>query len=89
MLTICDIRKYMAIWKQQTYRSGLEYCYSIKKEKTIYDLTVEVLQLQKLDNKLMDGYSVQNIPHKKEAVTPQVAASLFVSRLSTTLNFKL
>ena len=46
MIRIDDIRKYMGVWSQQTYLSGLEYCYSIKKDKPAYDLTVEVLKKQ-------------------------------------------
>lgn len=77
MLTIGDIRKYMTVWKQQTYRSGLEYCYAIKKDKQTYDLTIEVLQLQKLDDKAMDGTSVQNIPIKNEGKVDVIFTDIF------------
>ena len=61
----------MAVWSQQTYLLGLDYCYSIKKDKEIYDLTIEVLKTQKLADKKMDGFSVQNIPYKEEGKTEE------------------
>lgn len=77
MLTIGDIRKYMGVWKQQTYRSGLEYCYAIKKDRQAYELTIEVLQLQNLNDKAMDGNSVQNIPIKNEGKVDILFSDIF------------
>ncbi len=77
MIKIEDIRKYMGLWSQKTYLSGLDYCYSIKKDKTSYDLTVEVLRKQKLDEKKMDGYSVQKIPYIEEGKTEVIYTDIF------------
>lgn len=61
MASIQDIRKFMSTWKQMTYRKGLDYCYSIKNDRGIFDLCVEVIQEQKLADQFMDGSSVQNM----------------------------
>ena len=62
MLSIKDVRNYMTVWRRQTYCSALEYCYSIKNDKQVYDLTLEVLKLQGLESKFMDGHSIERIP---------------------------
>lgn len=77
MPTISDIRKYMNVWKKTTYRSGLDYCYYIKKDNSIYNLTIEVLEAQKLGDKLMDGNSVQNIPIKNEGKIDVIFTDIF------------
>ncbi len=79
MIRIDDIRKYMVVWSQQTYLSGLDYCYSIKRDKASYDLTVEVLKKQKLDEKKMDGFSVQKIPFIEEGKTEVIYTDIFWS----------
>lgn len=77
MIKIEDIRKYMGVWSQQTYLSGLDYCYSITKDKDTYDLTIEVLKIQKLAEKKMDGFSVQDIPYKEEGKTEVIYTDIF------------
>ncbi len=77
MIKISEIRKYMGIWSQQTYSTGLTYCYSIKKDKSVYDLTFEVLKKQKLDEKKMDGFSVQKIPYIDEGKTEVIFTDIF------------
>lgn len=77
MPTINDIRKYMDVWKRKTYRSGLEYCYLIKKDKQAYALTSDVLKMQGLEDKYMDGYSVQNIPIKNEGKVDIIFTNIF------------
>lgn len=67
----------MGKWKQQTYRDGLEYCYLIKKDKQAYNLTVDVLKLQRLENKSMDGNSVQCIPIKEEGRVDIIFTDIF------------
>lgn len=77
MPTISDIRKYMDVWSRQTYRSGLEYCYQIKKDKLAYDFTIDVLRLQGLEARIMDGNSVQNIPIKNEGKVDIIFTDIF------------
>lgn len=77
MIKIEDIRKYMGKWNQQTYLSGLTYCYFLKNDKSTYDLTVEVLKKQKLAEKVMDGYSVQKIPYIEEGKTSVIFTNIF------------
>ena len=77
MPTINDIRTYMTSWKQHTYRQGLDYCYAVKKDKVAYELTIEVLQRQGLEQKNMDGNSVQSIPIKNEGKVDIIFTDLF------------
>lgn len=77
MASIQDIRKFMSTWKQMTYRKGLDYCYSIKNDRGIFDLCVEVIQEQKLADQFMDGSSVQNIPYIKEDKTRVIFTNIF------------
>lgn len=77
MPTIGDIRKYMEKWGQLTYKQGLDYCYLIKKDKQVYELTLEVMKMQLLDQKMMDGNSVQNIPYKDEGKVDIIFTDIF------------
>lgn len=77
MANMQDIRKYMGIWKQMTYRKGLDYCYAIKNDSKLFDLCVEVVKEQKLTDKNMDGNSVQNIPFIKEDKTKVIFTDIF------------
>lgn len=67
----------MGVWKQHTYLSGLKYCYMIKGDKTAYTLTLKVLKMQGLEDKYMDGYSVQNIPIKNEGKIDIIFTNIF------------
>lgn len=60
-----------------TYRKGLDYCYSIKNDRDIFDLCVDVIQEQKLADKFMDDSSVQNIPYIKEDKTRVIFTNIF------------
>lgn len=77
MPTIDDIKKYMKVWKQYTYCSGLECCYLIKEDKRTYNLTADVLKLQGLDTKTMDGNSVCGIPLKNEGKVDIIFTDIF------------
>lgn len=77
MPTITDIRAYMDSWKQHTYRQGIDYCYSIKKDNEVFECTVEVLNKQKIATKNMDGYSIQNIPIKNEGKVDIIFSEIF------------
>ena len=77
MANIQNIRKYMSTWKQITYRKGLDYCYSIKKDSKIFNICVEVVQKQNLTDKFMDGNSVQNIPFIRESKTRIIFTDIF------------
>lgn len=77
MQSIENIRNYIKWWKQLTYAQGLDYCYTVKKETSVYGITVEVLKMQQLEYKKMDGKSVQNIPIKNEGKIDIIFTDIF------------
>ncbi len=77
MPDIQDIRKYMDTWGQMTYKSGLDYCYEIKNNASVLEICTEVLKKQRLFEKKMDGYSVQNIPCINEGKTDIIFTNIF------------
>ena len=66
MQDIQKIRKYMEIWKEQNYQQGIDYCSLVDKKGKTYEYVVEILNIQKLTSKKMDGDSVTKIPRKEE-----------------------
>ena len=66
MQDIQKIRRYMEIWKEQNYKQGIDYCSLIDKKGKTYEYVVEILNIQKLTAKKMDGDSVTKIPRKEE-----------------------
>lgn len=83
MAEIQDIRKFMDIWKQKTYREGLDYCFAVKSDKKVFDICVEVIQMQGLTDKYMDGYSVERIPIKDEGGTNVLFSNIFWDLVET------
>lgn len=79
MISIQDICRFMATWKQMTYRKGLEYCYSIKNDEKAFNICVEVIDNQNLTDKYMDGTSVQNLPIINEGKTKVIFSDIFWS----------
>lgn len=77
MQNIENIRYYIMKWKQLTYRQGLDNCYAIKKNIKVYDTTIQVLKVQQLEYKVMDGNSVKNIPVKNEGKTDIIFSDIF------------
>lgn len=77
MPNIQDIRTYMKSWKKYTYKQGLDYCYAVEKGSQLYNVTIDVLQRQKLEQKFMDGNSVQQIPLKNEGKTDILYSEIF------------
>lgn len=77
MNSINDIRQYIKIWSKQTYVEGLKYAYSIKNNEQVKNLTIEVLKIQKLDKKQMNGNSVQKIPLKNEGKVDVIFTDIF------------
>lgn len=69
----------MDSWKQTTYKTGLEYCFAIKNNPTVYKLCVKVLNEQGLADKYMDGTSVQKIPIIDEGKTRIIFTDIFWS----------
>lgn len=72
-----DMKYYIMKWKQLTYRQGLDNCYAIKKDIEVYNATIEVLKVQHLENKIMDGNSVKNIPVKNEGKIDIIFSDIF------------
>lgn len=54
MAEIQDIRKCIDRWKQTSYKAGLEYCFAIKNNPTVYNLCVKVLNEQGFVEKYAD-----------------------------------
>lgn len=67
----------MKIWKDQNYRQGLDYCSKIIKNDRNYEYVVEILNIQKLSEKKMDGSSVTKIPRKNEEEMPLRFTDIF------------
>lgn len=61
-----NIRLLITRWKNLTYGQGLDSFYAIKRDRGAYNKTIEVLKMQGLECKIMDGYSVNDIPIKNE-----------------------
>lgn len=77
MPNIHDIKLYMKTWSRYTYKQGLDNCYTLKKDSQVYKITVDVLRLQKLEHKFMDGNSVQKIPLKNEGKTNIIFSEIY------------
>lgn len=77
MQSIERIRAFINRWQQLTYAQGLDYCYAIKNDTELYDITVQVLRMQQIEQKKMDGNSVQNIPIKNEGKIDIIFSDIF------------
>lgn len=77
MNNIENIRLLITKWKDLTYGQGLDSYYAIKKNIEAYNKTIEVLRMQDLECKIMDGNSVNNIPIKNEGSINIIFSDLF------------
>lgn len=72
-----ELMNYIKRWSQMTYREGLEYCYEAKKDENLLDLTIEILDIQNLSEKKMDGNSIEKIPCIEEGKVDIIFSDIF------------
>ena len=63
-MDIRRIREYMSKWSEYTYAQGVDFCREVSVEEK--EQTKDVLKVQQLTEKKMDGFSVDGIPVKYE-----------------------
>ena len=74
-ININNIRTYMNTWKNYTYRQGVDYIHNL--EGDVKSVVIEVLEIQQLSEKNMNGNSVMNLPHKFEDYTDIIFSNIF------------
>lgn len=77
MPTIVEIMRFMRMWRNQTYRAALDNVYAITADEELFEATVNVLQMQNLTERRMDGYSVQRLPHICEGSVDVIFSEVF------------
>lgn len=61
MPNIKDIRRYMGAWEKYSYAEGLNYCFDLKKDERLFQLTKNLLEILKIKDMPMNGFSIEHI----------------------------
>lgn len=61
MPNFTDIRKYMGTWEKYSYAEGLDYCFELKKNEKLFQLTKRLLEILKIRDMPMNGFSIEHI----------------------------
>lgn len=79
---IVNIRNYMETWNKYTYSQGLNYCYNVKKNKQLFNLCKNVMDMQQLSSKHMNGDSIEKLPIKDEGFLNIIFSDLFYKEVN-------
>lgn len=78
MSNINDVRTLMELWKKRTFEEEIDYFSQLQGcDKDLYTLYLEVVKMQKLASKRMDGFSVEKLPIKFEGTTDVMFTEVF------------